>query len=610
MSALADRGRRSTAGKRLTFLTGQAAENDEAFWGHDTWNDDNDESGNESFHSSDEDSEVKRDQFDSDFDESETDNEDEEEAAGAAEERELDELERKNKRKHGNAGYMELSSAGRGLLVKQQPMAKRTKHVKGKRLIGEGLNAGIVLNLPPPGQSLPLVPGIASARQLPAADAVGSSVQSAQFAVIPAPPPPPPLPAHAKQPNARNRSTGPSLAATRKRRHATSVHSPRDRAAKHVTMDQQGDSAKLNSASSVNKQTGKAQSVICKERFSQEDLLLEAVLQTEPENLRWLLGRKRHQAEKDTKEGAAFRESNDRVVEKFVSRRGYLNTISFPDMDHIPKLLQQQSQSSTATAISKNPTVCVITGKTARYRDPKTGHGYHDVAAFRELRRRLEANEFLEPRSNDAEDKKPAALSFPDTSSHTSVSNDKSRNRGVAHKTSKGTETLEMSALSTNQPIQKPATGTSNGRGPLPGLSNGGAAAGASKPPSSKPPYPVPVESSALAGTRYQLTESAPAAAAVPATNPSVLVHPVVVGRESLPAANVGNVVSGDGSRRSPRRRKPPSKILENEPVHLQQQQQQQEPKHSVESCLNETLSCAATDSSAVEEVFYNSKLT
>jgi len=39
---------------------------------------------------------------------------------------------------------------------------------------------------------------------------------------------------------------------------------------------------------------------------------------------------------------------------------------------------------------------CIITGKIARYRDPKTGKTYHDVTAFKELRRRLEAGEPLE----------------------------------------------------------------------------------------------------------------------------------------------------------------------------------------------------------------------
>lgn len=34
--------------------------------------------------------------------------------------------------------------------------------------------------------------------------------------------------------------------------------------------------------------------------------------------------------------------------------------------------------------------VCVITGKPARYRDPRTGHPYFDLAAFKELRRRFD----------------------------------------------------------------------------------------------------------------------------------------------------------------------------------------------------------------------------
>ena len=43
----------------------------------------------------------------------------------------------------------------------------------------------------------------------------------------------------------------------------------------------------------------------------------------------------------------------------------------------------------TRTAV--RPATCAVTGKPARYRDPLTGRGYHDVAAFKELRRRREA---------------------------------------------------------------------------------------------------------------------------------------------------------------------------------------------------------------------------
>mmetsp|Transcript_18776 Transcript_18776/g.29448 ORF Transcript_18776/g.29448 Transcript_18776/m.29448 type:complete len:485 (-) Transcript_18776:44-1498(-) len=91
------------------------------------------------------------------------------------------------------------------------------------------------------------------------------------------------------------------------------------------------------------------------------------------------------------------------------------------DMDHLPDILtrsrpKKASISDTSTTMrsprkrransaasqdsSSSPdieigqkTKCVITGKVARYRDPKTMMGYYDLDAFKELRRRLDAGE-------------------------------------------------------------------------------------------------------------------------------------------------------------------------------------------------------------------------
>lgn len=71
----------------MSDLVGKAQEADDAFWGHDTWEED--DSGNDSFHESDEDSDVRKDHFDSDFNESEEDVSDAEMAAGRLEEAEL-----------------------------------------------------------------------------------------------------------------------------------------------------------------------------------------------------------------------------------------------------------------------------------------------------------------------------------------------------------------------------------------------------------------------------------------------------------------------------------------------------------------------------------------
>jgi hypothetical protein len=67
------RGRRATAGKRMSSLVGKAQDDDEAFWGHDTWGDENDED----YDVAEEKKEDLVDVFDSDFNDSEGDSSDE-----------------------------------------------------------------------------------------------------------------------------------------------------------------------------------------------------------------------------------------------------------------------------------------------------------------------------------------------------------------------------------------------------------------------------------------------------------------------------------------------------------------------------------------------------
>lgn len=68
------REKRATRGTRMTALVGEAAEDDEAFWGHGIWQEN--ESDNESYETE----EEKPDVFDSDFNDSEDDGDDEEES--------------------------------------------------------------------------------------------------------------------------------------------------------------------------------------------------------------------------------------------------------------------------------------------------------------------------------------------------------------------------------------------------------------------------------------------------------------------------------------------------------------------------------------------------
>ena len=72
------KNKRATRGLRMEELVGEAAEQDDAFWGHDTWADGEEESGAESFSEE----EVKPDVFDSDFNDTESsEDEDEDEEA-------------------------------------------------------------------------------------------------------------------------------------------------------------------------------------------------------------------------------------------------------------------------------------------------------------------------------------------------------------------------------------------------------------------------------------------------------------------------------------------------------------------------------------------------
>lgn len=344
-------------------------DDDAAFWGHDTWNDEND-SGNESFHSSDEDAEVKQDVFDSDFDESESDRDEEEEAAGDEEDRQLARGEKK--RKEVKSTYSEVH------VGKQQPL--RGKRMKGtKRIVGHGLNAGIVLN----------APGSVS---LAAPVVVTSAVvnDSSLKTTLPS--------------KSEPRKT---LAATRPRRaNKLAENGSRLKATYSDATTATGTHhcATLppltTSTAPAPQQTNKKK----RHRHTQEELLLEAAHETEAENVRWLLARKRDQElQKDNErrlEGRGRGSAGKVIIMQYSSRRGYLNTLTFPEMDHVPEILRRNSHSPVEPPPQ---TFCVITGLKAHYRDPRTGLGYHDLAAYKELRRRSDAGEPIDQRKLEAQ---------------------------------------------------------------------------------------------------------------------------------------------------------------------------------------------------------------
>lgn len=399
MSAVLERSRRATAGKRMSSFTGEELQQDETFWGHETWAED--ESGNESFHSSDEDSELKRDEFDSDFDDSESDKEEEEAEAGQDAEREIQRRERDEARQLSSRSYVEAARAKIGLVI---PKRGRGAKAGGKRIMGDGLNAGIVLNIPPAfsGSSPPV-------SHLPAAS-------------MPIPVPAPLIPTSgAEMKTAKIANI--TAASLRPARQAIRV----GRQAKLRGKAKTTESSATSTPGPKVGLSGKRK----RRRYTQEELLLEAVNVTEAENERWLLARKRLQAESEKDKESANRDVRGKLIEKFVSRRGCLNTINFPDMDYIPPILSRMREKP----IARDPILCAITGKPAKYRDPKTGMGYYDVAAFKELRRRYEERLPLEEYSRiDAQMTWPmgvaeskstrSALSTLDSTAHTgSLSN-------------------------------------------------------------------------------------------------------------------------------------------------------------------------------------------
>ncbi len=366
-----DRERRSTAGKRMTELGGQEAEDDAAFWGHETWNEDSD---NESFHSSDEDSEIKKDVFDSDFDESESDREEEDVAAGDEEDKEIARVDRKRKESKSTYSDVVVGKLARG---------KRMKGVK--RIIGDGLNAGIVLNAPGVTPSVAtLGPVVTSSTAVPTGSL--STTVASSF-----------------KPKVTLASTRPrradQLPTSSKRTRTARIDATA--AAGHASLAAQPPLTTSLSSSSPQTNNNKKKK---RHRHTQEELLLEAAHETEGENIRWLLARKRYQEEQKDNEGrmeGRGRGPAGKLIMQYTSRRGYLNTITFPEMDHVPEILTRQD--SQATKYPK-PTYCVITGQKARYKDPRTGLGYYDLAAFKELRRRSDAGEPLDQRKPKARD--------------------------------------------------------------------------------------------------------------------------------------------------------------------------------------------------------------
>ena len=504
------RERRKTAGRRMNVLVGKAQEEDDAFWGHDTWNED--DSGNDSFRESDEDSDLAKDEFDSDFNDSESDNEDEEAAAGEAAELELQKSERAAKLQRKGGAYVDKkATAG--------PRGKR-----GRRIMGEGFNAGIVLNFPPQ-----MADSLSMQRQqlqqamaettTEAAASLSSSIPQAMPSVetgsLKAPPPPPspssqptpmevspPSPVKKPRPTKSTRKSGDpvvpksALTSTRERR---STHGARKL--------RESRSTPAKKTTTTNNRRGANQHAAKRKRYSQEELLIEAVHDTEPDNQRWLLARKRvqDQNERDANANALRDRQRGKVIQKFHSRRGCLITLTFPEMDAVPEILtrrpQQQPQQGEAQqgptentlsasinnemseehpqappplSTSNDPNKCVITGQPAKYKDPVTKLPYYDLAAFKELRRKHSAGLPIDQSSvpSKAPSNEPQSVqstTVPQSNGTASTITQQPAKKNLAKKpTSKPAATKKAPPPSSKLPFQSPkpdpkqVTSTSN----------------------------------------------------------------------------------------------------------------------------------------------------
>jgi len=438
MAAVLERSRRATAGKRLATLVGQAADEDDTFWSHAIWSegrggfssgkgdkrngeDEDDGEGSDgessdgsltdgegSYHASDEDPEAAVDLFDSDFNESESDSEEEMDVEG--------ELLREEKREKRAVHDSRVAKHGR----RGGPGRGNRGAIKAKRVLGEGWNSGLVLNWFANGEGGRSSYALASSTSVAAdgfansasvatvssntptalptstttqsapiqSTAVSSQTMTAQ--PLPAQPAPnqtvsiansiPIAPSNSLKPIHHSRSQ--EIQPRKRNLRAGTLSKTID------TVQQSEENEKLTAKRS---QIAKATLNKGKRAYTQEEMILESIQSTEVMNNKWLLGRKRRKeaTDEDTTKTST---GNGNVVERFYSRRGGCNVISFMDVERLPDILTRPTNGGKRKqSIDSAATTCAITGKEARYRDPKTMLGYYNLEAFKELQRRADA---------------------------------------------------------------------------------------------------------------------------------------------------------------------------------------------------------------------------
>ncbi len=387
-----ERERRSTAGVRMSSLVGQAAQDDDEFWNHSTWVEEEDGS----FHESDEESEARKDTFDSDFNDSEDDDGENDNAKGESlEEAQVLLEEKREKRASSKRKMVDVVSAGRELMQKRRNAFQRKRVLRG-----EGMNAGIILNMPGSINSADVPVGSLGGRK------TGINTVLAQKKI---PTSKVSLAASTERKSTRVRSSKFDVAdvmgsTKRSAKRSLRVSTIANSIQTSQQQQQAASTATATATATARTAGGGRRAKKGKRKFTQEELILEAVRITEAENKRWLLSRKRSQMEEvsrsELNKKLGDKNENQKVICKYNSKRGCYNTLTFPSMDHLPEIFARprvdETQRLATLEQRKKDNICVITGKKARYRDPKTGKGYHDLAAFKELRRRLTAGEKLE----------------------------------------------------------------------------------------------------------------------------------------------------------------------------------------------------------------------
>jgi len=356
----------------MNTLVGEALDQDEQFWKHDTWNENDDEmsDADASYDVEEEKKEDIIDRFDSDFNDSESS----EEEDNGQEDEELERAEREGRSK--KAVYSEPVTSRR-----KKGMYKKDKYgVRRHIMAGDGANAGLVLGMP--------------GKSLGKRSAVSAKVVSSSNGAVGAPAAAVARVATKKQAIVPTQRTLRAKTIVKSVEAQTKLNKEKDASAKRkAALKNKGGASSSSSKKSK------------KRKFTQEELLVEAATITEPENELWILARKRERAQAEIEfENSMISKKNSTFGCRFHSKRGYFNTLTFPSVDQMPEIFKRPHNSQKLIKTTKS--LCAISGKPARYRDPKTGMPYHDLAAFKELRRRHERNEPINKKDMPTKSKK------------------------------------------------------------------------------------------------------------------------------------------------------------------------------------------------------------